>query len=211
MSGLYFGLLILRFGFRTALMRMNIAMMDGNVASVNVARKLLCVAFITVMAASEPTTPPSVVIDWCKPYVDERFGRGDKSAMSASVGAARMPLPNRSSNLPTTTCCTLPADASVSFIAAVITEPTAITFTRDFSTSERTPENTLLKLDTKSAKPSMAPMRVLLKPNSVCKNTGSKENTMHVDEVHRNPHVASAHTERLSTGFCTTVGNGVRD
>ena len=44
-------------------MRMKMVMMDGTAANVKVARKLLCVAFMHVIAAREPITPPSVVID----------------------------------------------------------------------------------------------------------------------------------------------------
>mmetsp|Transcript_4536 Transcript_4536/g.19329 ORF Transcript_4536/g.19329 Transcript_4536/m.19329 type:complete len:286 (+) Transcript_4536:2509-3366(+) len=158
----------------------------------------------------DPKTPPSVVSDWCKPYVVLRFVLGLKSANSASVGAARTPLPKRSSSLALTTHCGEIAEASTSFIAAVMALPNAITFTRLFMTSDSTPEMTRLRLESNKLAPSMAPMRVLLYPSSVFKNTGNSENTMHVLLVHRNPQNASAHVLLLSVSLCTMLGNFVR-
>ena len=88
-----------------------------------------------------------------------------------------------------------------------MTLPTAITLTRDFNISDKTPLKTLLKFDTTSAKPSTAPIRVLLNPSSECKNTGSNEKTMHVELVHKNPQVANAQMLKLSTAFETIFGS----
>ena len=158
----------------------------------------------------DPKTPPSVVRLWCSPYVVLRFCFGLRSAMRASVGAARTPFPNRSRSFALMTHCGETAEARTSFIAAVIALPRAITLTRDLMTSLRTPEMTRLRLLSRSDAPSMAPMRVLLYPSSVLRNTGSRENTMHVEDVHRNPQNASAQQLRLSVSLYTTRGSFCR-
>jgi|TARA_B100001758_G_C18213765_1_gene506522 hypothetical protein len=135
----------------------------------------------------DPNTPPRVVSDWCKLYVVLRFCRGERSAMSASVGAALTPFPNLSSSFAETTHCEVTADARTSFIAAVIAEPRAITLTRDFITSLITPDIIRDRFDISSAAPSIAPIRVFEYPSSVFRKTGSRENTIHVDDVQRNP------------------------
>jgi len=109
----------------------------------------------------DPKTPPKVVSDWCKPYDVLRLWRGDKSAMRASVGAALTPFPNLSSSFAAITDWGVAADASKSFITAVIAEPNAITFTRDFIMSLITPEIIRDKFDISNAAPSIAPILVL--------------------------------------------------
>ena len=107
--------------------------------------------------------------------------------MRASVGAALTPLPNLSSSFAAITDCGLTADASKSFIAAVIAEPNAITLTRDLMMSLITPEIIRDKFDMSNAAPSIAPILVFEYPSSVFRNTGRSEKTIQVDDVHRKP------------------------
>ena len=53
-----------------------------------------------------------------------------------------------------------------------------------------TPEIILERFEISRAAPSIAPILVFEYPSSVFKKTGSNENTIHVDEVHKNPQKA---------------------
>ena len=93
--------------------------------------------------------------------------------MSASVGP-REPLTEPVEELGGHDPLGDTADASTSFIEAVMAEPRAITLTRDLMMSLMMPEPTRERLEMSSDAPSMAPIRVLEYPSSVLRKTGEK-------------------------------------
>ena len=68
----------------------------GITAIQNTVVKLLTVAHIRRIASNGPTKAPMVSSDWRRPKLAPRTSAGEMSAISASRGAPRMPLPMRS-------------------------------------------------------------------------------------------------------------------
>ena len=68
--------------------------MPGITATQNTAVKLSTVNHISTIAASGPRNAPTVSSDWRSPKLAPRMCAGAMSAISASRGAPRMPLPS---------------------------------------------------------------------------------------------------------------------
>ena len=68
----------------------------GITAIQNTAVKLFASSSMNAIAASGPSTAPTVSSDWRRPKLAPRRSGGVRSAISASRGAPRMPLPTRS-------------------------------------------------------------------------------------------------------------------
>jgi len=73
---------------------------------------------ISPMAASGPSTAPTVSSACRSPYAPPRTSAGVTSAISASRGAPRIPLPTRSMKRATSTSGTDPASGNSGFDAA---------------------------------------------------------------------------------------------
>jgi hypothetical protein len=58
--------------------------------------KLLAVSIMKAIASAGPRMAPMVSSDWRRPKLAPRRSGGVRSAISASRGAPRMPLPTRS-------------------------------------------------------------------------------------------------------------------
>ena len=85
-----------RSGSRTPKTMTATEMKAGITAIQNTWRKLSASSAMNTMAASGPTTAPMVSSDCRRPKALPRAPGGVRSAISASRGAPRMPLPTRS-------------------------------------------------------------------------------------------------------------------
>ena len=84
----------------------------------NTAVKLLAVAHIRIIASKGPTNAPMVSSDWRRPKLAPRTSSGEMSAMSASRGAPRMPLPMRSMKRAAMSQETVGASGKMGFVKA---------------------------------------------------------------------------------------------
>ena len=109
-----------RGGSRTPTTSSTTAISPGITATQNTARKSLAHSSISAVASSGPMKAPTVSSDWRKPNAAPRWFGGVRSAISASRGAPRMPLPTRSMKRAATTIPTPEAIAKTGLVKAPI-------------------------------------------------------------------------------------------
>ena len=90
----------------------------GITAIQNTAVKLLAKAAMNTIASSGPSTAPMVSSDCRRPKAVPRKSAGVRSAMSASRGAPRMPLPTRSTKRAATSQPMLVASGNIGLVKA---------------------------------------------------------------------------------------------
>src|SRR4030042_4095095 len=101
-----------------------------------------------------------------KPNALPRCVFSEDSAMMASRGAVRTPLPNLSMNRDPRICCQPVARETIGLLKVDILYPAAISHFRLPILSENHPENTFSKLAVDSAMPSISPIIDLFTPRT---------------------------------------------
>jgi hypothetical protein len=90
----------------------------GGTAAQNTSGMLSAVSHIKPIASAGPMNAPIVSSDWRKPNAAPRSPVGARSAISASRGAPRMPLPMRSTKRAVITHPTVPASGKTGLAKA---------------------------------------------------------------------------------------------
>ena len=90
----------------------------GITAIQNTVVKLFANAAMQTIASSGPSTAPMVSSDWRRPKALPRRSAGVRSAISASRGAPRMPLPTRSPKRAATSQPMLVASGNTGLVTA---------------------------------------------------------------------------------------------
>ena len=136
-------------------------------ATQNTVVKEFTVHHISSRAIMGPRNAPTVSSDWRSPKLAPRISGGLMSAMSASRGAPRMPLPTRSMNRAATSQATSGASGKSGLVSAAMPYPSRISSFLLPSQSLMTPENTLVICAVASAMPSMKPTDKAEVPSTV--------------------------------------------
>ena len=113
------------------------------------------------------------------------------SAISASRGAVRMPLPARSTKRTPSTACQVLATAKKGLAAVERPYPATVSHLRCPIRSDQRPDSILSRLDVVSATPSMRPTVTVRTPSALARNKGIKWTTMSVDTSVRNEAMVS--------------------
>ena len=125
------------------------------------------VSHMRPIASSGPRNAPATSSDCRRPKEAPRSSGGARSAISASRGAPRMPLPMRSTKRAANTQPTVCASGNTGFVKAASPYPIVASSLRFPSRSDNAPENTFVIAALASATPSMSPTESVEAPSAV--------------------------------------------
>src|SRR5213592_371625 len=132
----------------------------------------------TAQATSGPITAPTWSSPRCNPKARPTMGAGVTSAISASRGGVRRPLPSRSTTRRTTTCHAAAVIAMMGRTAAARKYPPTISGPRRDGRSASRPAPSFTSAAAASAVPSSAPNAAAPPPSTPVMNAGSSGYTI---------------------------------
>src|SRR5882762_4990639 len=132
----------------------------------------------TTQATSGPITAPTWSSPRCNPNARPTIGAGVTSAINASRGGVRRPLPSRSTTRRATTCHAAAVSAMTGRTAAARNYPPTISGPRRDARSASRPETSFTSAAAASAAPSSAPNATAPPPRTPVMNAGSSGYTI---------------------------------